>query len=86
MSGFVAGLGAQAWARPRRRLAWRRLLLPLASAAGHVLRAGHLVVLHAPGLAGAGLISFGAWLAWPPAGFAVLGLFALLVDRRVAKR
>ncbi len=39
------------------------------------------VVLRAlPGLAGVLLVSFGAWLAWPPAGFVAAGLL-LLADR-----
>lgn len=29
------------------------------------------------GIAGAGLVSFGAWLAWQPAGFVVAGVFLL---------
>lgn len=33
-----------------------------------------------PGLLGVVLLSYGAWLAWPPAGFIVAGL-ALLADR-----
>jgi hypothetical protein len=33
-----------------------------------------------PGLAGVVLVSYGAWLAWPPAGFLAAGLL-LLADR-----
>ena len=51
----------------------KRLGLALATPAGHVVRA-------APGLGGLALISYGAWLAYHPAGFIVAG-FGLLVDR-----
>jgi hypothetical protein len=37
-----------------------------------------------PGLAGAGLVCYGLWLAWAPLGFIAAGGFLLLLDRRVA--
>ncbi|MFD7774268.1 hypothetical protein [Streptomyces sp. NPDC059753] len=42
-----------------------------------------------PGLAGLGLISYGAWLAWPPAGFLSAGALVLadqVADRIVRRR
>jgi len=56
----------------------------VAAAAGHVTRVAVKVAVNLPGVAGAGLISFGAWLAWPPAGFIVAGCFLLALDRRSA--
>lgn len=44
---------------------------------------GLLLVLR--GVAGLLLISYGAWLAWPPAGFIVGGVL-LLADRLVDER
>lgn len=35
------------------------------------------LVRDAAGLAGVGLLSYGAWLAWPPAGFMVAGALIL---------
>lgn len=69
----------------RRRLAVRRVrLLPrlavIAGAAGTALRVGLSAVLALRALAGVVLVAFGAWLAWPPAGFIVAGV-ALLADR-----
>ncbi|MFF3643385.1 hypothetical protein [Streptomyces sp. NPDC002564] len=42
-----------------------------------------------PGLAGLGLVAYGAWLAWPPAGFVAAGLLILadqVADRIVGRR
>lgn len=50
-----------------------------ASAAGRLLRASRTL----PGLTGAGLVCYGAWLAWPPLGFLAAGAFLLLADRRL---
>lgn len=36
-----------------------------------------------PGAAGALLVAYGAWQAWPPAGSIVVGLFLLAADRRI---
>jgi hypothetical protein len=80
MSTFVHGI-------PRARQvtrARRRLLPAAAAAAGHVLRLSVQVGAQLPGLAGAGAICYGAWLAWAPLGFATAGAFLLLVDRRSA--
>jgi hypothetical protein len=53
---------------------FRRWQLAVAGAAG-VLTAGLLRAL--PGLAGLGLVAYGAWLAWPPAGFLAAGALIL---------
>jgi hypothetical protein len=87
VSTYVWGLSrstAPAAARRRRR---RRSLAPafraLAAGAGHALRLVALSGRYLPGLAGAGVLSFGAWLAWAPAGFVVAGLLLLALDRRL---
>lgn len=69
-------------ARRRRRLSFAPVVGAVAAAAGHVLRGVRRVALAVPGVAGAGLVAFGAWLAWPPVGFVVAGVFLLLLDRR----
>ncbi|MEV4001005.1 hypothetical protein [Actinomadura sp. NPDC049753] len=51
-----------------------------AAAAGTALRAVFTAVLAVRALAGVMLVAYGAWLAWPPAGFIVAGA-ALLADR-----
>lgn len=51
----------------------KRLRLTAATAAGIVCRA-------APGVGGLALVSYGAWLAYHPAGFVVAGA-GLLADR-----
>lgn len=48
----------------------------LASWAGSTVRS-------IPGAAGALLIAYGAWQAWPPAGPVVAGVFLLAADRRI---
>ncbi|MGI5232870.1 hypothetical protein [Actinoallomurus sp. CA-142502] len=50
-----------------------RLRLLAATAAGHAVRA-------APGIGGLALVSYGAWLAYHPAGFIIAG-GGLLADR-----
>ncbi|MFE7099759.1 hypothetical protein [Streptomyces erythrochromogenes] len=60
----------------RLRLLGRSVVAALASAAGAALR-----VL--PAVGGALLVSYGAWLAWAPAGFLAGGVFLLLLDRRM---
>lgn len=65
----------------RLRRGWRAAKLPAATAAGHLVRA-------APGLAGWGLVSGGAWMAWHPAGpitAGVLLLADLVADRITPK-
>lgn len=47
----------------------------LAGAAGVVVG---ILVRVLPGLVGLLLVSYGAWLAWPPAGFLTAGLLVLL--------
>jgi hypothetical protein len=62
----------------RRRQAWAARLAGAAGmAVGALWRAF-------PGLAGLGLVSFGAWLAWPPAGFLTAGV--LILADQVADR
>ncbi|MGW0795183.1 hypothetical protein [Streptomyces sp. NPDC002692] len=41
-----------------------------------------------PGLAGLGLVAYGAWLAWPPAGFLAAGVLVLAdqVADRISER
>ncbi|MFI6819257.1 hypothetical protein ACIBG7_43200 [Nonomuraea sp. NPDC050328] len=51
-----------------------------AELAGTVLRAAWLAL---PGLAGVGLTAYGAWLAWPPAGYITAGVL-VLADRVLA--
>jgi hypothetical protein len=50
------------------------------TAARHAVVVGRPVVRSIPGAAGALLVSYGAWQAWPPAGFIVAGAF-LLAER-----
>lgn len=52
----------------------RALWAGLAGAAGLAVGATWRAL---PGLAGLGLISYGAWLAWPPAGFLTAGVLVL---------
>jgi hypothetical protein len=56
----------------------RSARLALAAAAGHAVRV-------APSLAGVALVSYGAWLAWRPAGFLTCG-FLLLADQIAGRR
>lgn len=74
----------------RRRLAATRALFArTATAAGERGKATAATVaaalLAVQGLAGLALISFGAWLAWEPAGFIVAGV-GLLADRLLDER
>lgn len=63
----------------------RRWQLAAAGAAG-VLVAGLLRAL--PGLVGLGLVAYGAWLAWPPAGYLIAGALILadVVTARYPRR
>ncbi|GIH91951.1 hypothetical protein ACFFMN_33905 [Planobispora siamensis] len=54
-----------------------RLAVRLAGPAGSAVRA---LLQALPGLLGLGLVAYGAWLAWPPAGFIAAGAL-LLADR-----
>lgn len=67
----------------RRRQAWAARLAGVAGlAVGALWRA-------LPGLAGLGLVSYGAWLAWPPAGFLMAGVLVLadtVADRLAGPR
>lgn len=65
---------------------WQALEARLAGAAG--LAAGALL-RWLPALAGLGLVSYGAWLAWPPAGFLTAGVLVLadqVADRMAGGR
>jgi len=53
---------------------FRRWQLAAAGTAG-IVTAGLLRAL--PGLVGLGLVAYGAWLAWPPAGFLSAGTLIL---------
>ena len=53
---------------------WQALRVRLAGAAGVVVG---VLWRSLPGLAGLGLVSYGAWLAWRPAGFLVAGVLVL---------
>jgi hypothetical protein len=53
---------------------WRAWWLGLAGAAGLMVGAAGRAL---PSLAGLGLVSYGAWLAWPPAGFLTAGVLVL---------
>lgn len=50
-----------------------RLAAPIGAVVRYATSAG-------PGLAGVGLASYGAWLAWEPAGYLTAG-FLILADR-----
>jgi hypothetical protein len=53
---------------------WQALRVRLAGAAGMAVGA---LWRWLPGLVGLGLVSYGAWLAWPPAGFLTAGVLVL---------
>lgn len=56
-----------------------------AAAAGLVIRALVVAVMAVRGLVALALISYGAWLAYPPAGFMTAGVL-LLADRMLDER
>lgn len=60
-----------------RRSRWTAARTGAAAAAGAALRQ----LRHLPEAAGALLVAYGAGLAWPPAGYIVLGGFLLLAGR-----
>lgn len=62
-----------------------RLPTAARSAAGPVIAALMSAVIALRGLAGLALISYGAWLAYRPAGFVLAGVL-LLADRMVDER
>ncbi|MDH6134648.1 hypothetical protein P3T37_004052 [Kitasatospora sp. MAA4] len=51
-----------------------------AAVAGHAVRLGRLGGRYVPGWAGAALVSWGAEMAWRPAGLITAGLFLLAAD------
>lgn len=60
----------------------RRLMASAAGAAGHVAAAA---IRFGPSVAGTALVSYGAWLAWQPAGFLVAGSL-ILADQIAGRR
>lgn len=57
-----------------------RLAVIAAELAGPVGTVVRFALTAGPGLAGIGLVAYGAWLAWPPAGWMTAGAL-VLVDR-----
>ena len=53
---------------------WRALWAGMAGAMGMAVG---VLGRALPGLTGVGLVSYGAWLAWPPAGFLTAGVLVL---------
>ncbi|WP_433252892.1 hypothetical protein ACQPYK_08620 [Streptosporangium sp. CA-135522] len=66
---------------PRLRSRLAALGVRLASPAGTLVR---IVSAAGPGLLGLGLVAYGAWLAWPPAGPMSAGAL-LLADQAYAR-
>lgn len=60
----------------------RRLLQSVAGFAGSVTGAA---LRFGPAVAGVGLVSYGAWLAWAPSGFIVAGVL-ILADQVAGRR
>ena len=60
---------------------WLAVAGAAAAGLGHAVRLGRLGAVFVPGLAGAVLVSWGAWLAWHPAGLIAAGGFCLACDR-----
>ncbi len=62
----------------------RKLLVRAVGAAaaglGHTVRLGRIATRYVPGWLGAGLVSWGAGLAYLPAGLIVGGMFLLAID------
>lgn len=61
----------------------RTTVLGLAAACGYAVRAARRPARFLPGVAGLGLISWGAAMVYTPAGLVVAGLALLLVDRAI---
>jgi hypothetical protein len=61
------------------------MLAATAGGAGAVMRALLVTVVAVRGLVALALISYGAWLAYPPAGFVTAGVL-LLADRLLDER
>ncbi|MDH6111928.1 hypothetical protein P3T36_006889 [Kitasatospora sp. MAP12-15] len=57
-----------------------RVLGVFATAAGHAVRLGRTGGRYVPGWSGAALVSWGAEMAWRPAGLIVAGAFLLAAD------
>lgn len=62
----------------------------MAAKLSRVLSALPSIFLDGIGFSGAGLVSYGSWLIYPPAGFLVAGVllmaFAMLIGRRLDAR
>ena len=57
-----------------------------AAGLGHTVRIGRKAGRYAPGWSGAALVSWGAAMAWLPAGLIVGGLFLLACDALIPAR
>ncbi len=57
-----------------------------AAGAGHTVRISRTAARYAPGWAGAALVSWGAAMAWLPAGLMVAGGFLLAADALIPAR
>lgn len=84
---LVVAITAARTRRPKAAIRVRvRAVLPsIADVAGKVVRVGLAVVLAVRGLAALCLISYGAWLFYPAAGFIMAGVL-LLADRLADER
>lgn len=84
---LVVAMMAARTKRPKaaKRVRVRAAVPAIAGAAGKVLRVGLAVVLAVRGLVALGLISYGAWLVYPPAGPIMAGVL-LLADRLTDER
>lgn len=75
--------------------AWEQVLAPpgvhraagaVAAGLGRVTGAALRAARFLPGVAGAGLASYGTWLAYRPAGIILAGILLLAADRQIALR
>jgi hypothetical protein len=83
---LVVAMAAARTKRPKAAKRVRARAVPaIADVAGKVLRVGLAVVLAVRGLAALCLMSYGAWLAYPPAGPIMAGVL-LLADRLTDER
>jgi hypothetical protein len=83
---LVVAMTAARAKRPKAANRVRAMTLPaIADMAGKVLRVGLAVVLAVRGLAALGLMTYGAWLVYPPAGPITAGVL-LLADRLADER
>jgi hypothetical protein len=76
-------VAAVSHARPGLGAAWDHLAARVVVAAGKLTGRALRWSRSVPGIAGAGLMSYGAWLVFRPAGYMVAAAFCLLLDRRL---